>query len=337
MIRESIQKVVSGENLSATEAETAMEEIMAGEATPAQFGAFVTALRIKGETSLEIAGMAKVMRQKAVPVTSAAKVVDTCGTGGDGSQTINVSTMAAFVAVGAGLTIAKHGNRAITSACGSADVLEAAGVNINLGPEGVQQCIEKVGMGFMFAPNFHPAMKYAGGPRREIGIRTVFNILGPLTNPASAKNQVLGVSDPSLGEKMAQVLMHLGSQHSLVVHGEDGMDEISITAPTHIWELLEGSIVNYVITPEEFGLTRASPDSVRGGSAEQNVSIMQDIFSGALGPKRDIVLMNAAAALVAGDAAKDIPTGLRMAAESIDTGQASTKLLSLSQISQTTA
>ena len=335
MIQQAIGTVVSGQDLSAEDAAQVMEEIMTGEATPAQFGAFVTALRLKGETAEEIAGMAGVMREKALRVQSGGDLVDTCGTGGDGSHTINVSTIAAFVAVGAGLKVAKHGNRAITSACGSADVLEAAGVKIDLGPQGVERCIQEVGMGFMFAPTFHPAMRHAGPSRREIGIRTVFNILGPLTNPAGARSQVLGIADGGLGEKMARVLQHLGSHHALVVHGEDGLDEISISAPTQIWELKDGSIRGYTVTPEELGLERADADSIRGGSAEDNVEAMRRVLSGERGPARDVVLLNAAAALTAGDAVRTLREGVVRAAEAIDNGSAFGKLLALADLSQT--
>ena len=335
MIQQAIGTIVSGQDLSAEDATQVMEEIMTGEATPAQFGAFVTALRLKGETAEEIAGMARVMREKALHVQSEGDLVDTCGTGGDGAHTINVSTIAAFVVVGAGLKVAKHGNRAITSACGSADVLEAAGVKIDLGPEGVERCIQEVGMGFMFAPTFHPAMRHAGGPRREIGIRTVFNILGPLTNPAGARSQVLGVADGALGEKMARVLQHLGSQHALVVHGEDGLDEISIAAPTQIWELKKGSIFSYSVTPEDMGLSRASTDAIRGGSAEENVAAMHRVLSGEQGPARDIVLLNAAAALAAGDAVQNLRQGIMVASETIDSGRAMEKLRALAELSQT--
>ena len=335
MIQQAISNIVSGQDLSADDATQVMEEIMTGEATSAQFGAFVTALRLKGETSEEIAGMAQVMREKALHVQSAGDLVDTCGTGGDGAQTINISTIAAFVAVGAGLKVAKHGNRAMTSACGSADVLEAAGVKIDLGPEGVERCIQEVGMGFMFAPTFHPAMRFASSPRREIGIRTVFNILGPLTNPAGARSQVLGIADGALGEKMVRVLQHLGSQHALVVHGEDGLDEVSIAAPTRIWELKEGKIDSYSLTPEDLGLTRASHDAIRGGSANENVVAMKLVLSGQKGPRRDVVLLNATAALVAGDAVKDLRQGIAVASETIDSGKAMEKLHALAELSQT--
>lgn len=335
MIQEAIGTIVSGHDLSAEDAAQVMEEIMTGEATPAQFGAFVTALRLKGETAEEISGMARVMREKALHVQSEGDLVDTCGTGGDGAHTINVSTIAAFVVAGAGIKVAKHGNRAITSSCGSADVLEAAGVKIDLGPEGVERCIQEVGFGFMFAPTFHPAMRFAGPPRREIGIRTVFNILGPLTNPAGARSQVLGIADGALGEKMARVLQHLGCQHALVVHGEDGLDEISISAPTQIWELRAENIYSYSVTPEEFGLTRASSDAILGGSAEKNVAAMNQVLSGEQGPHRDVVLLNAAAALAAGDAVKNLRQGIMQASESIDSGRAMEKLHALAELSQT--
>jgi anthranilate phosphoribosyltransferase len=334
MIQQAISTVVSGDDLSAEDAAQVMEEIMTGEATPAQFGAFVTALRLKGETAKEIAGMARVMREKALHVRSEGDLVDTCGTGGDGSHTINVSTISAFVVTGAGLKVAKHGNRAITSACGSADVLEAAGVKIDLGPQGVERCIQEVGMGFMFAPTFHPAMWHAGPPRREIGIRTVFNILGPLTNPAGARSQVLGIADGSLGEKMAQVLQRLGCQHALVVHGEDDLDEVSISAPTQIWELKNGAIYSYSVTPEDLGLSRASADAIRGGSIEDNVAAMNRVLSGEKGPAREVVLLNAAAALAAGDAVNNLRQGIMRASEAIDSGRALEKLHALAELSQ---
>ena len=334
MIQEAISSVVSGRDLSTEEAAQVMEEIMTGEATPAQFGAFVTALRLKGETTEEIAGMARVMREKALHVQSDGDLVDTCGTGGDGSHTINVSTIAAFVTAGAGLKVAKHGNRAMTSACGSADVLEAAGVKIDLGPQGVERCIREVGIGFMFAPTFHPAMRFAGPPRREIGIRTVFNILGPLTNPAGARSQVLGVADGALGEKMAIALRRLGCQHALVVHGEDGLDEVSIAAPSQIWELKDDDIHNFAVAPEDLGLTRASREAIRGGSAEENAAAMERALSGERGPHRDVVLLNAAAALVAGDAARDLGQGVALASQAIDSGRAMEKLRALVELSQ---
>ncbi len=334
MIQQSISTLVEGRDMSAEEASQVMEEIMTGEATPAQFGAFVTALRLKGETPEEIAGMARVMREKALHVEVVGDLVDTCGTGGDGARTINVSTIAAFVAAGAGLRIAKHGNRAITSACGSADVLEAAGVHIELGPDGVKRCIDEIGMGFMFAPTFHPAMRFAGPSRREIGIRTVFNVLGPLTNPAGAQSQVLGVADPALGEKMADVLRHLGSRHALIVHGEDGLDELSICAPSRVWELKDGSVTSYTVTPEELGLRTAATGSIAGGTAAENVEAMRRVLSGDRDPARDVVLLNAGAALIAGGAATGLRGGIGLAVESIDSGQAMERLNALCELSQ---
>ena len=257
MIREAIEVVVSGDSLSMEAAAHAMNEIMSGEATPAQFGAFVTALRLKGETVDEIAGMAQVMRQHSLRVELDGTLVDTCGTGGDGSSTFNISTTAAFVAAGAGAKVAKHGNRAMSGSSGSADVLEALGANIALSPESVARCIKDTGFGFMFAQGFHPSMRFAAGPRREIGIRTVFNILGPLTNPAGAGAQVIGVADASMAAKMAQALSRLGSRRALVVHGNDGLDEITIADSTQVWELNEGAVSEYSVSPEDLGLGKS--------------------------------------------------------------------------------
>jgi len=334
MIREAIALLVSGHSLSADQAAQVMAEIMSGEVTPAQFGAFVTALRLKGETADEIAGLAKTMRSKAVRVVSKEPVVDTCGTGGDNSSTFNISTAAAFVAAGAGVRIAKHGNRAMSSQCGSADVLEALGVRIDLNAEQVQRCLEEVGIGFIFAPVFHPAMKYAGAPRREIGIRTVFNILGPLTNPAGARAQVLGVAEESLTEKLAQVLQSLGCQHALVVHGEDGLDEITVTGKTRVYELKDNRITTYSISPEDFGLSRATPDSLKGGTVDENAVLLRGILTGAPGPQRDVVLLNTAAALVAGGRAQELQHGVKLAGEAIDNGSALAKMEELIKLSR---
>ena len=334
MIKEAIAALASGDSLTGEQAAQVMQEIMEGEATPAQFGAFVTALRLKGETVDEIVGLARTMKAKAIPVITDGLVVDTCGTGGDGSHTFNISTTAAFVAAGAGLKVAKHGNRAVSSQCGSADVLEALGVKIDLNAEQVQRCLKEVGIGFMFAPVFHPAMKYAAVPRREIGIRTVFNILGPLTNPAGAKAQVLGVGDESLIEKLALVLQGLGCQHALLVHGEDGLDEITITGKTHVCELKNGRIKRYAVSPKDFGLSRASPDSIKGGDTKANADFLRNILAGALVPQRDVVLMNAAAALVVGDKAKTFQQGVAIAKEVIDNGKASAKLDQLIELSR---
>jgi anthranilate phosphoribosyltransferase len=334
VIKEAIAQLVGGKSLTMDEASTVMSEIMEGTATPAQFGAFVTALRFNGETVEEIAGLARTMRSKALRVNSNEPVVDTCGTGGDGSGTFNISTTAAFVVAACGLKVAKHGNRAISSHCGSADVLEALGVKIDLNPEQVQKCLEKVGIGFMLAPVFHPAMKFAAAPRKEVGIRTVFNILGPLTNPAGAGAQVLGVPEKGLTEKMATVLKMLGCQHALVVHGEDGLDEITITGKTFIAELKTGVIKNYEISPEECGLTKAKPDSLKGGTAKENADLLRSILSGKKGAQRDIVLMNAAAALIAGDKAATFKEGIAMAGAAIDNGKALQKLENFITFSQ---
>ncbi len=334
MIREAISALVAGNSLSTEEAASVMEEIMIGETTPAQFGAFVTALRLKGETVDEIVGLAKTMRAKAVPVITDETVVDTCGTGGDGLHTFNISTVAAFIAAGAGLKVAKHGNRAMSSHCGSADVLEALGVKIDLNAEQVQRCLQEVGMGFMFAPVFHPAMKYASAPRREIGIRTVFNILGPLTNPAGASSQVIGVADGLLVEKLALVLQGLGCHHALVVHGEDGLDEITLTRKTQVCELKDGRTESYSISPEDFGLSRASLDSLRGGTADENATLLRNILAGAPGPQRDVVLMNAGAVLLAGDRVGTLQQGVTLATEVIDDGNALAKLEQLIEFSQ---
>ena len=334
MIREMIGRLTEGRSLTQEEAVEVMNEIMEGEATPAQIAAFITALRIKGETVDEITGMAVTMRQKSLKVSTDGLLVDTCGTGGDGQNTINVPTSAALVAAAAGVKIAKHGNRAASSACGSADVLEAHGVKVDLSPEGVKRCMEEVGFGFMFAPVFHPAMGHAAGPRREIGIRTVFNILGPLTNPASAHAQLVGVADPKLGEVMAQALGRLGTQRFMVVHGEEGLDEISIAGPTRVWELADGQVRTSTITPEEAGLTRSSIKGILGGSVEQNARLFREVLQGKGGPMLGVVLLNAAAALVVGNAAVDLKEGVEKARATVTSGAALSKLEALAKLSQ---
>jgi anthranilate phosphoribosyltransferase len=334
VIKEVIETVVNGRSLTFEEGAAVMEEIMIGEATPAQFAAFVTALRIKGETVDEIAGLASVMQAKATPVQVTPPVVDTCGTGGDGFCSFNISTTAAFIVAGAGLKVAKHGNRAMSSHCGSADVLEALGVRIELGAEAVAQCLERVGIGFMFAPIFHPAMKYATAPRREIGFRTVFNILGPLTNPAKAKFQVIGVPSKELGEKIAFVLHRLGTEHSLVVHGIDGMDEISISRKSLVWDVNQHRVLPpYEVSPDDFGFMKASMTQIKGGTARQNAKILRGILSGEVGARRNIVIMNAAAALVAGNQASDLKEGVSIAEKTLDNGQALAKLDELIEFS----
>ncbi len=327
MIREAISKVVDGADLSQEEAAATMNEIMSGEATPAQIACFITALRIKGETVDEITGCAKVMREKVTRIESQADLlVDTCGTGGDGAHTFNISTTAALVAAGAGLHIAKHGNRSVSSRSGSADVLKALGVNIEADAATVARCIDEVGIGFLFAPALHPAMKYAIGPRREIGIRTIFNILGPLTNPAGAKVQVLGVYAPELTGTLANVLKNLGSDHVFVVHGADGLDEITITDKTYVSQLADGQVRSFTVDPEDFGISRSDISSLVGGTAEENARMTLDILKGEKGPKRDIVLLNSAAAIMAGGKAANLVEGIQLAAESIDSGKALEKL-----------
>ena len=327
MIRETIQKVVDGENLTEHETVDTMNEIMSGEATPAQVASFITALRIKGETIEEITGAARVMREKSTKIhTKHPFAVDTCGTGGDGSHSFNISTTAAFVVAGTGIPVAKHGNRAASSQSGSADVLKALGVNIEIGPEQVGACIDDVGIGFLFAVALHGAMRYAIGPRQEIGIRTIFNALGPLTNPAGAQAQVLGVYAPTLTEPLANVLKNLGSQRAFVVHGEDGLDEITTTTTTQVSELVDGEVNTYTLDPTELGIPTAQPSDLKGGTPEENAEMTLSILGGDKGPKRDIVLLNAAAAIVAGGKATDIAAGLAAAAESIDSGRALEKL-----------
>ena len=335
MIQDAIETAVSGGSLSTEQASAAMEQIMTGEATPAQFGALVTALRMKGETVDEIVGMASVMREKSLHVLVDGVVVDTAGTGGDSSGSFNISTTAALVAAGAGARVAKHGNRAMSGSTGSADVLEALGVKIALSPESVARCISDVGFGFMFAQEFHPSMRFAAGPRREIGIRTVFNILGPLTNPAGADRQVIGVADPSLARRMAEALGQLGSHKALIVHGKDGIDELSISAPSSLWSLEEGEVTESEVSPEQMGLRRASLESIQIDSPESSAAMARGVLSGDYGPARDVVLMNAAAALVAADLAADLVEGIELAARSIDHGNALTKLDELVELSQT--
>ncbi len=334
MIKNAIDRVVSGQDLTEPEAVELMEEVMSGKATDAQIAALITALRIKGETVAEITGFARVMRKMATPVRTGHPVlVDTCGTGGDGSQTFNISTTVAFVAAGAGIPVAKHGNRSVSSRSGSADVLEALGVNISLTPEQVGECIDKTGIGFLFAPALHGAMKYSIGPRREIGIRTVFNILGPLTNPAGAQVQILGVYDPSLTEVMAGVLANLGTRTAFVVHGAGGLDEISTIGPSLVSEVRNGTVVTYNLDPGEYGINYASIADLRGGTAEENADLTLRLLGGEPGPRRDIVLLNTAAALVAAGVVTSISEGIQRAALTIDSGAAMRKFNELKEFS----
>lgn len=323
MIKEAIQSLVAGKSLRYEEAYFVMGEIMGGEASPAQISAFLTALQIKGETSDEIAGLASVMRAKATQVKITGPAIDIVGTGGDGSGSFNISTAAAFVVAGAGLKVAKHGNRGATSQCGSADVLAALGIIIDLGAEAVAECIEKVGIGFMFAPVFHPAMKYAAPVRKEIGIRTVFNILGPLTNPAQVQHILLGVPSVELVDKIAAVLFRLGTNHALVVHGKDGLDEISICGKSIIRDVTKDKLSPaYEVSPESFGYKKADIAGIKGGTPQENAATLLCILDGEKGIPRDIVVINAAAALIAGNVTTDKKEAAKIAEETIDSGRA---------------
>jgi anthranilate phosphoribosyltransferase len=346
IITEAVRALVERRHLTRIEAAAAMEAIMSGAATNAQIAAFLTALRMKGETVEELIGFAQVMRQKAVRVrtrgeeiaaltgTDREMLIDTCGTGGDAAGTFNVSTATAFVVAGAGLKVAKHGNRSVSSLCGSADVVETLGINLELTPPKVARCIDEVGIGFLYAPLLHTAMKHVMAARREMGIRTVFNMLGPLTNPAAANAQVIGVYSAALTEPLARVLADLGTVRAFVVHGADGLDEVSNTGESRISEVREGVVRSFTVRPEDFGLPRATIADLQGGDREQNAQIIRAILGGEGGPKRDIVLMNASAALVAGARARDLKEGVELAARSIDTGAARTTLESLSVLSR---
>jgi anthranilate phosphoribosyltransferase len=332
-MKEAIRKVVEGHNLTRQEAAMAMDTIMQGNATPSQIAALITALHTKKESVDEITGFAEKMREHATTIYPRVKnLVDTCGTGGDHAGTFNISTISALVAAGAGVPIAKHGNRSITSRCGSADLLEALGVKIDIEPKAVEQCINEVGLGFIYAPNFHQAMRFAAPTRKEIGISTVFNILGPLSNPASASAQVLGVFHADLTEIMAAVLKNLGVKHALVVHGNDGLDEISLCEQTRVTELKEGKISTYQIKPEDFGLLRVGSEELRGGSAQENAEIAIRILQNEeKEARRQVVLLNAAAAIYVGGLAQDLREGLKLAAGSVDSGAAKKKLEGLVQ------
>ncbi|MDQ7828890.1 MAG: anthranilate phosphoribosyltransferase [Armatimonadota bacterium] len=328
-LKEAIRKAVERQDLSEAEAHDALGVIMDGQATPAQIAALITALRMKGETVEEIAGFARGMRERAQRIRPRVDgLVDVVGTGGDRISTFNVSTTAAFVVAGAGAYVAKHGNRAVSRRCGAADVLEALGVNIQVAPEVVERCVEDIGMGFLFAPLYHPAMKHAVGPRREIGIRTVFNILGPLTNPAGARHLLVGVYDPALTELLAQVLLELGVRRALVVHG-DGMDEVSTLGPTRVAEARDGRVRTYTVEPESLGLPRPAPEAIAGGAPEENARVAEAVLRGERGAPRDLVLLNAAAGLVAADLAEDLREGLALAVRAVDSGAAYERLEAL--------
>ncbi|MEW5736476.1 MAG: anthranilate phosphoribosyltransferase [Thermodesulfobacteriota bacterium] len=335
MFRQELQKIVKGHDLYEEEATRVMDIIMNGEATEAQIGAFMAALATKGETFAELAGAARAMRRRAVRVQVTAKnVVDTCGTGGDSTGTFNISTTAAFVAAGAGAVVAKHGNRSVTSKCGSADVLEALGVNLSVPPELVEEAIAEIGIGFLFAPLYHGAMKHAAKPRKELGIRSIFNMLGPLTNPAGASCQVLGVYSAHLTEMFAEALRLLGAKRVFVVHGKDGLDEISVCADTRVTELCDNAVRTYEMTPEQLVGRRWEISDLAGGDPAQNAAVVREILSGKPGAKRDVVVVNAAAALVASGLAREMCDGVKLAEKSIDTGAAQHKLERLAAFTQ---
>jgi len=333
MIKEAINLLVGGINLSEAEMAECMREIMEGKATDAQIGSFLTALRIKGETVEEITGAARIMRDKAAKIKAPEGVLDTCGTGGDMSHTFNISTTVALVVAAGGVPVAKHGNKAVSSKSGSADLLEALGIRIDLAPDKVEKCLFETGFGFLFAPLFHPAMKYAIGPRREMGLRTIFNILGPITNPAGAGRQILGVFTAKLTETLATVLGNLGAEDAMVVHGEDGLDEITITDGTRVSRFANGRVENLVFSPEDFGLARGKREDLVGGDNQENATITQKILGGEKGAKRDIVLINAAAAFMVAGRASDMKTAVAMAREAIDSGSALKKLEEIRKIS----
>lgn len=330
---EALAKLVKRENLSEEEAAAAFEIIIHGDATPSQIAGFLVALRMKGETAEEIAGFARTARAMATAIEVEGALLDTCGTGGDGLATFNISTLSAIVAAACGARVAKHGNRAASSLCGSADVLEQLGVKIDLGPEAVARCIDQAGIGFLFAPVFHPSFRFAGATRRELGLRTVFNVLGPLCNPAGAKYQALGVADGSVAAKMADVLQRLGVERAIVFHAADGMDELSVASPSFVIEV-DGQRKEYELNPAELGLAHAPVDSMRGGGPEENARLAREVLGGAKGPRRDVVLLNAAAALRASGLARDWKDGLGLAAEAIDSERAGEVLERWARISQ---
>ena len=347
MIKDAIAKVVERIDLTEAEMVEVMSEIMGGEATPAQIGAFIAALRMKGETVAEITGAARVMRDRATPIRVGRNLVDidrddinidqetildVVGTGGDGTNTFNISTTVSFVVSACGVRVAKHGNRSVSSSCGSADVLEALGVNLDVTPETVERCVNEIGIGFLFAPALHGAMKHAIGPRKEIGIRTIFNILGPLTNPAGADCQVMGVYREDLVEKLAHVLFKLGCRRGFVVHGLDGMDEITLTSETRVAEVSRQGVSVSLIKPEDFGLQRCRMAELHGGDAVGNAVIVRGVLSGDMGPKRDVVLLNAAHALVAAGKVATVQEGITLAAEAIDSGRALEQLEKLARL-----
>lgn len=338
-IKDAIRTIVEGGTLSADEAALAMDQIMTGAVTPAQIGALATALRMRGESVAEIAGFASAMRNHALRVNvdpASGPLVDTCGTGGDASGTFNISTTASFVIAGAGVSVAKHGNRSITSKCGSADLLEGLGVEIELSPDAVARCVSEAGIGFMYAPAYHPAMRFVGPTRREIGIRTIFNILGPLTNPARARHQLIGVGHPGIAEKLANALVLLGSDHAVLVHAEEGLDELGLSGPSHVteYDARVGEVRSYSITPTDFGLEKAPLGALAGGDVAMNVKITRGVLSGEDGPCRDAALLNAGAGIYAANAAESIGEGIELARQAIDNGNAMQRLEHLVALSR---
>lgn len=333
-MQEFLNRLVRGEDLDEAEAAAAMRVIFEGEATPAQIAGFIVALRMKGETVDELTGFARTARAMATPIAAGGPLLDTCGTGGDGLHTFNISTLAAVVASAAGARVAKHGNRAASSECGSADVLEALGVKVDLGAEGVVRCLDEAGIAFLFAPVFHPSFRHAGPPRRELGVRTVFNILGPLCNPAGATRQALGVADGSIAAKVAQVLQRLGLERALVFHGADGMDELSLDGPSRVIDVNPEGVREYDLDPQELGFRRASVEALRGGAPAQNAELARRLLAGEEGPRRDAVLLNAAAALVAAGLATDFREGVGIAVHALDSGDAGAVLDRWVRVSQ---
>jgi anthranilate phosphoribosyltransferase len=337
MVGELLNRIIARESLTSDEAAGLMAQMMDEELTPIQMGAFLVALRSKGETADEVVGFARTMRSRARHIEVQGSLADTCGTGGDGRGTFNISTAAALIVAASGQRVAKHGNRAASGRCGSADVLETMGVDVALPPEGVVHCIDEAGIGFLFAPAFHPAMKFAAIPRRELGVRTVFNLLGPLTNPAGPRYQLLGVSSPDLLDLMAYSLLKLGVEAAFVVHSSDGTDEITVGGATMVRELRDGEVRAYEITPEDFGLQRAQPEDLLGGDPEVNAAIMRSILEGHYGPTRDAAVMNAAAALYVSGQSDTLQEGAQKAAETLDSGAALRTLEQLRAVSQKAA
>jgi anthranilate phosphoribosyltransferase len=331
---EAIEQLLQGNPLTRDQARDVMDQVMGGEVTTGQLAGLLIALRAKGETVEEMTGFVESMRSHATPLEVPSGTIDTCGTGGDRAGTFNISTAAALVAAGAGIPVAKHGNRAASSRCGSADVLEALGVDITLGADGVRRCIDAAGIGFCFAPSFHPAMRHAGPARKELGVRTVFNVLGPLANPGRVRRQALGVGAPALAPLMVRVLKDLGHERALVFYGEDGLDELTTTGPSRVFELKDGSVTEYELEPKEMGLVRSRPEDLRGGTPAENATLMRQVLDGEAGPRREVVVLNAAAAILAAGKADDWHGAMAVARESLDSGRAKQALSRLVEASK---